>query len=146
MRPQLTAAIRGTKGLIIPTEPHGHKHTYYNYTIRIDSKALGWTGEPAKLRDAMMKSRLQAEGTQIGVWQNFILPAMTVFQAKNAFGKGCPWCLGEPVNYDVEQYPQSAQQHTDSHFGMTYPLRAPNTPATARKARGRRDSQGCLRT
>ena len=25
-----------------------------------------------------------------------------------------------------------AQRHTDSHFGMTYPLRAPNTPATAR--------------
>ncbi len=126
----LTASLRGTNGLIIPSEPRGHDHTYYNYTIRIDSKALGWTGEPGKLRDAMMKA-LQAEGTQIGVWQNFILPAMTVFQAKNAFGKGSPWCLGEPVNYDVKQYPQ-AQRHTDSHFGMTYPLRAPNTPVTAK--------------
>lgn len=126
----LIATLRGTKGLILPTEPAGHEHTYYNFTIRIDSAALGWRGEPATLRDAMMKA-MQAEGTQVHVWQQFILPAMTVFQAKNAFGKGSPWCLGEPVNYEVNQFPQ-AQRHTDSHFGMTTPLRAPNTPKTAK--------------
>jgi perosamine synthetase len=125
----LTESLRGTKGIILPTEPKNHEHTFYNYTIRIDSKALGWNGAPAKLRDAMMKA-LQAEGTQVGIWQQFILPDMTVFKAKNAFGKGSPWCLGEPVDYDAKKFP-IAQQHTDSHFGMTYPLRAPNTPKTA---------------
>jgi dTDP-4-amino-4,6-dideoxygalactose transaminase len=126
----LTETLRGVKGVILPTEPSGHEHTFYNYTIRIDSSALGWRSEPAKLRDAMMKA-MQAEGTQVGVWQQFILPEMTVFKAKNAFGKGSPWCLGEVVDYDPAHFPV-AQQHTDSHFGMTYPLRAPNTPATAR--------------
>lgn len=126
----LIDSLRGTKGLILPTEPARHAHTFYNFTIRIDSVALGWSGAPGKLRDAMMKA-MQAEGTQVGVWQHFILPDMTVFQAKNAFGKGSPWCLGEQVNYDPKQFPV-AQRHTESHFGMTYPLRAPNTPATAR--------------
>jgi dTDP-4-amino-4,6-dideoxygalactose transaminase len=126
----LIECLRGTRGLILPTEPPRHEHTYYNFTIRIDAEALGWRAAPAKLRDVMMKA-MQAEGTQVGVWQQFILPDMTVFKAKNAFGKGSPWCLGEHVDYDSKQFPV-AQKHTDSHFGMTYPLRAPNTPETAR--------------
>ena len=126
----LIETLRGTKGLILPTEPRGREHTYYNFTIRIDAEALGWRGHPAKLRDAMMEA-MKAEGTQVHVWQHFILPAMTVFAAKNAFGKGSPWCLGEPVDYDVANFPV-AQKHTNSHFGMTTPLRAPNTPETAR--------------
>ena len=126
----LADSLRGVKGLILPTEPAGHGHTFYNFTIRIDAEALGWRGHPAKLRDAMMKA-LQAEGTQVHVWQQFILPAMTVFQAKNAFGKGSPWCLAEPVDYLPARFPV-AQKHTDSHFGMTYPLRFPNDAAVAR--------------
>jgi len=125
----LIESLRGTKGLILPTEPAGHGHTFYNFTIRIDAEALGSPGHPAKLRDAMMEA-MKAEGTQVHVWQHFILPAMTVFAAKNAFGKGSPWCLGEAVDYDVAKFPV-AQRHTDSHFVMTTPLRAPNTPATA---------------
>jgi dTDP-4-amino-4,6-dideoxygalactose transaminase len=126
----LIDSLRGTKGLILPAEPPAHEHTYYNFTVRIDAEALGWRDHPAKLRDAMMTA-MQAEGTQVHVWQKFILPAMTVFQAKNAFGKGSPWCLGEPVDYDPSKFPV-AQKHTDSHFGLTTPLRAPNDPAVAR--------------
>ena len=72
-----------------------------------------------------------AEGVPASVWQHFILPAMTVFQAKNAYGHGCPWSCPHtvPVNYDTAQFPV-AQKHTDSHFGMTYPLRAPNDAST----------------
>jgi dTDP-4-amino-4,6-dideoxygalactose transaminase len=126
----LADALRGTKGLILPTEPPHHEHTSYNFTIRIDHEILGWTDHPAKLRDSMMKA-MQAEGTQVHVWQQFILPAMTVFQAKNAFGKNSPWCLGEPVDYSPSNYPV-AQKHTDSHFGMTTPLRAPNRAEQAK--------------
>jgi dTDP-4-amino-4,6-dideoxygalactose transaminase len=129
----LCDALRGTKGLILPTEPSGHEHTYYNFTIRIDSEALGHArlGEPAKLREAMMKA-MQAEGTQVHVWQQFILPAMTVFQAKNAFGKGSPWCLGEHVDYSPGKFPV-AQKHTDCHFGMTTPLRYPNDESVVKR-------------
>lgn len=126
----LIEELRNVKGLILPTEPAGHEHTYYNFTIRIDAKPLGWNGEPSRLRDAMMKA-MQAEGTQVGIWQRFILPAMTVFAAKNAFGKGSPWCLGQAVDYSPAQFPVS-QRHTDTHFGMTYPLRFPNGASEVR--------------
>ncbi|MCA1807899.1 MAG: DegT/DnrJ/EryC1/StrS family aminotransferase [Kiritimatiellia bacterium] len=118
--------LKGTPALILPTEPKGHTHNWYNFTSRIDMRAAKWTGEPSMLRNAVMAA-LKAEGAQVGVWQNFILPRMTVFQAKNAYGKGCPWdChLTKPVKYDPEAYPV-AQHHTDTHFGMTNPLRAPN--------------------
>ena len=131
--------LKGTPALILPTEPKNHTHNWYNFTSRIDMQAAGWSGEPMAFRNAVMAA-LRAEGAQVSVWQNFILPRMTVFQAKNAYGKGCPWdChLTEPVTYDPDAYPV-AQTHTETHFGMTYPLRAPNgkggVRATARAFR-----------
>ena len=130
----LNEALEGVKGLILPTEPEGRTHTYYNYTCRIDMDAVGWTGEPRRMRDAAMKA-LQAEGVPVSVWQGYILPAMTVFRAKNAYGGGCPWSCresGEGVDYDASRFP-AAQKHGDTHFGMTAPLRAPNGPEVATK-------------
>jgi dTDP-4-amino-4,6-dideoxygalactose transaminase len=128
----LRKGLQGIRGLIVPVEPPGFTHTWYNYTSRIDMAAIGWTGEPARMRDAVMKA-LNAEGVPVGVWQRFILPAMTVFQAKNAYGAGCPWSChgaGDGVEYDPQKFPV-AQRHTDTHFGMTTPLRAPNGPDVA---------------
>ncbi len=121
----LNKELKGTKGLILPVEPKDHFHNWYNYTSRIDFKAIGYTGDKSLFRDAVVAA-IQAEGAPVGVWQKFILPAMTVFRAKNAYGKGCPWhCQGnDDVNYDPAHFPV-AQFHTDTHFGMTTPLRAP---------------------
>ena len=128
----LTEAIDGVKGLILPREPEGHTHTWYNYTSRIDMDAIGWTGDPARMRDAVMKA-IVAEGAPVSVWQRFILPAMTVFQAKNAYGRGCPWAEHDAmdVDYDPAHFPV-ARHHADTHFGMTTPLRSPNTADVAR--------------
>lgn len=127
----LLKGLEGIRGLIVPTEPAGHTHNWYNFTSRIDMDALGWTGNPVVMRDAIMQG-LQAEGVPVGVWQHFILPAMTVFLAKNAYGQGCPWTcpFQTDVEYDPTQYP-AAQKHCDTHFGMTYPLRAPHGPEVA---------------
>ncbi|OQB74229.1 MAG: L-glutamine:2-deoxy-scyllo-inosose aminotransferase [candidate division TA06 bacterium ADurb.Bin131] len=127
----LTKELKGTKGLIIPFVPENHKHNWYNYTIRLVPEEFGWKGKPNIFRNAVMKA-IQAEGAKISVWQNFILPYMTVFQAKNAYGKGCPWSCpnSKSVSYNPEHYPV-AQRHTDTHFGMTEPLRAPNGPDVA---------------
>ncbi len=121
----LLKELAGLKGLILPVEPAGHSHNWYNFTSRLDLPAIGWTGDPGRFRDAVMAA-LQAEGVPASVWQRFMLPAMTVFRAKNAYGKGCPWhCQGnEDINYDPARFPV-AQRHTDTHFGMTVPLRAP---------------------
>ncbi len=123
----LNKGLKDVKGLLLPGEPDRCTSNWYNYTSRIDMDAIGWTGDPARMRDAVMKA-LQAEGAPVSVWQNFILPSMTVFRAKNAYGGGCPWSCngaGEGVEYNPEDYPV-AQKHCDTHFGMTVPLRAPN--------------------
>lgn len=119
--------LKGIKGLIPPVEPDGHFHNWYNFTSRVDVAALGWNGKPARLRDAIMKA-LQAEGAPVGIWQQFILPSMTVFRARNAYGRGCPWSCQNAmdIEYKPENYPV-AQKHCETHFGMTTPLRAPNS-------------------
>jgi dTDP-4-amino-4,6-dideoxygalactose transaminase len=129
----LSQAIADVPGLIPPTQPEGFLHSWYNYTNRIDMDAIGWTGDPVRMRDAVTKA-LNAEGVPVSVWQRFILPAMTVFQAKNAYGKGSPWAehgaMG--VDYSPGRFPV-AQRHADTHFGMTTPLRAPNSPDVAKR-------------
>ncbi len=52
---------------------------------------------------------------------------MTVFQAKNAYGHGCPWSCphAEAVDYSPERFPV-AQRHCERHTGITNPLRPPN--------------------
>ncbi|HEY3418327.1 MAG TPA: DegT/DnrJ/EryC1/StrS family aminotransferase [Armatimonadota bacterium] len=133
----LLQGIKDLPGIIVPVEPAGHLHNWYNFTTRIDMEAVGWTGNPVVLRDAVMKA-LNAEGIPVGIWQHFILPAMTVFRAKNAYGHGCPWHCehGLDVEYHPEDYPV-AQRHCDTHFGMTTPLRAPHgTDAAAALAEG----------
>lgn len=127
----LIEGLQGIPGLIVPTEPEGHTHNWYNFTSRVDMGSLGWTGDPCVMRDALMKA-LNAEGVPASTWQRYILPAMTVFWAKNAYGQGCPWSCpyGMDVEYDPKQFPR-AQRHCDTHFGMTTPLRAPNGPQVA---------------
>ena len=128
----LLEGLAGIPGLILPVEPEGSDHNWYNFTCRIDMDALGRSEPAARFRDAVMKA-LQAEGVGVGVWQRFILPAMTVFQARNAYGKGSPWSTtgNEDVVYEPGEFPV-AQRHADTHFGLTFPLRDPNTDEAAR--------------
>lgn len=128
---RLTECLQGVPYLILPTEPERHEHNFYNYTIRFDMAALGQTEDPAAYRNKMLKA-LQAEGVGTGVWQSYILPRMTVFQAKNGYGHGCPWTCphAAEVDYSPEQFPV-AEKHANSHTGMTMPLRSPNGPDVA---------------
>jgi len=128
----LTEELQGVPGLILPTAPEGCEHNWYNYTLRFDLEALGHTQDASEFRYKLIEA-MNAEGVQTGVWQHFILPAMTVFQAKNAYGKGCPWDCphAAAVDYSPERFPV-AQKHCDAHTGMTYPLRPPNGPDVAR--------------
>ena len=128
---RLTECLRGVPHLILPTEPLGYEHNWYNYTIRFDMEALGHAADASTFRDRIVQA-MNAEGVQTGVWQKFILPAMTVFQARNGYGKGCPWSCphASPVDYSLSQYPV-AQRHCDSHTGILPPLRSPNGPEAA---------------
>ncbi|MCZ7646457.1 MAG: DegT/DnrJ/EryC1/StrS family aminotransferase [Planctomycetota bacterium] len=123
---RLSARLRGAPGLILPAEPQGCTHNWYNYTLRFDMKYFGREEQPRAFRDKL-KAAMVAEGVQTSVWQNFILPEMTVFRAQNGFGAGHPWShpLARKISYDPAQYPQ-ARRHTETHTGMTVPLRYPN--------------------
>lgn len=122
----LTRHLQNIPGLILPTEPVGFKHNWYNYVLRFDMAYLGIEQQQAQFRDQIVKA-LTAEGVPTMVWQKFILPAMTVFQAKNGYGGGCPWScpMAEPVDYNLNQYPV-AQAHCDTHTCLVMALRAPN--------------------
>jgi hypothetical protein len=116
--------------LILPVEPEGFGHNYYNYTIRFDMKALGHARDAAAFRDKLVKA-LRAEGVDTGVWQGWPVPEMTSIAAKNAYGRGCPWsCTKSKVDYSLKQFPV-AVRHCRSHTGMTFPLRPPNGPDLA---------------
>lgn len=119
-------------GLILPKVPEGHQHNWYNFVFRVEPKVHGYDGAASIFRDAVMKA-IQAEGVPASVWQSFILPAMTVFQAKNAYGNGCPWkCpYAQDRTYNPEDYPV-AQKHCATHFAIIQPLRAPNDEKLAK--------------
>jgi dTDP-4-amino-4,6-dideoxygalactose transaminase len=123
---QLAGLLRGVPYLVLPTEPPGHEHNWYNYVIRFDMEALGHAADAAPFRDKIVRG-LRAEGVETVVWQRFILPRMTVFQAKNAYGRGAPWSSphAQPVDYSLEQYPV-AQKHCDTHTCLVQTLRKPN--------------------
>ncbi|MGC9348341.1 MAG: DegT/DnrJ/EryC1/StrS family aminotransferase [Anaerolineae bacterium] len=129
---RLADALQDVPGLILPQVPEGFEHNWYNYVLRFDIDALKGMYQgladltPRDLRKEIVDA-LNAEGVPNGFWQRFILPAMTVFQAKNAYGKGCPWLCNHsgPVDYSVDQYPV-AQRHCDTHTCISMALRAPN--------------------
>jgi len=130
----LTRELAGTPHLLLPTEPPECEHNWYNYTIRFDMGALGHAHDARAFRDKIVRA-LNAEGLETGVWQSFILPAMTVFQAKDAYGHGCPWSCphAQPVDYSAHRFPM-AVRHLETHTGMTTPLRAPNGADVAKLA------------
>jgi dTDP-4-amino-4,6-dideoxygalactose transaminase len=128
----LMAGLHGVPGLILPRVPDGRfRPNWYNFTLRFDMDALGHADDPRAFRDKLVEA-IRAEGVPNGYWQRFILPAMTVFQAKNGYGHGCPWDCphAAPVNYALDQYPV-AQRHCDTHTSVSMALRAPNGPPVA---------------
>jgi len=128
----LADSLADVPGLILPTVPADCDHIWYNLVLRFDMQALGHADNPGDFRDTLVGA-MKAEGVETVVWQRFILPAMTVFQAKNAYGKGCPWeCRhASPVDYSVEQFPV-AQHHCDTHTSFVMVLRSPNGTPEAR--------------
>ncbi len=124
------------KGLKLPYVPANCKHNWYNYNLRVDFDALGMGAlsneQKTRFRDAIWAS-LYDEGVVCGVWQRCILPQMTIFRSKNAYGKGYPWAVpgaDEGVNYDLSNFPE-AIKYCYSHIAIVQILRAPNDTAMA---------------
>ena len=128
---RLDERLQGVPYLILPTEPEGCEHNWYNYTIRFDVDALGHTADASDFRNKIVDA-VKAEGAPLSTWQRFILPAMTAFRGKNAYGRGCPWSCPytQPVDCSPGKYPV-AQKQVDTHAAVIMPLRPPNRPEVA---------------
>ena len=103
----LSKKLQGIQGVIPPSVPEGHYHTYYLYSVELDTSALGLDIEVGRLRNAVMKA-LAAENVDVMRWQKVPVPSQPMFQNKIAYGNGSPWnCPAGDVSYDVEQYPNA---------------------------------------
>ena len=121
--------LAGTPNLMLPYEPEWATHNWYNFNLRVDFAKMGVTdpAEQVKFRDAVAVA-LCDEGIVASVWQRFILPEMTVFAAKNAYGMGYPWSIpgaDEGVDYSLEKFP-NALEYSRKHISIVHTLRAPN--------------------
>ena len=121
--------LAGTPNMLLPYEPEYATHNWYNFNLRIDFDKLGMSDPHDQIffRYAVSMA-LQSEGIRANVWQRFILPEMTVFTAKNAYGMGYPWSIpgaDEGVDYSLEKFP-NALEYSRKHISIVQTLRAPN--------------------
>jgi len=124
----LSSLLQESSSLILPDEIKDCRCTYSAYVLRINESIA--SGDLKEFRDQYVHA-LEAEGLHrhVAVWQRYILPEMTVFLAKNAYGKGCPWTCshaGDSKHNDVIRFPIS-QKHCDTSFCLNTLLRhSPN--------------------
>lgn len=105
----------------------------YAFVIRTDNSAAEERGVTRRqLTDGIVKA-LEAERLPC-MAARWVLPEHTVFQAKNAYGKGSPWSDNHSrkgVSYDLKQYPV-ARACADSCIWISVNThRPPNGPKQA---------------
>jgi perosamine synthetase len=121
----LTEHLAKLPGIIVPHIPSGCTSGFYQYRLRLDTKALGLT-MPVKEFRLKLLAALGAEGVEASLWQTVPVPGQTLFQERTGYGLGCPWqCpLGEEVKYDLAEYPETMKLLEDSLVvgSHTFPL------------------------
>ncbi len=130
----LTRELRKIPGVIPPFIPEDRTHTYYVYRVRLNPEELGINMPIDKFRYAVQWA-LDAEGVTTSEWQNAPVPAQTLFQEKQGYGKGCPWNCSfsrgkSKIVYDIYDYPETLKMLKSSFvLGsiMEGNVRPPNT-------------------
>lgn len=112
-------------GVEPPYVPPDRKHVYWMYPLRFRAGDAGVDIQPRKFRLAL-ESALKAEGLPIGQWQRIPVPAQSLFQFKEGYGKGCPWACPfytsrvEPmysiVEYGGYDYPETLKMLDEVTF------------------------------
>lgn len=79
----------------------------YAYVLRTDPAYAKTRGVGNIQMTDALRNALQAEGVTVNPTR-WLLPAHTVFQARNGYGHGSPWTDGharQGIHYDLDQYP-----------------------------------------
>ncbi|MBN2452210.1 MAG: DegT/DnrJ/EryC1/StrS family aminotransferase [Lentisphaeria bacterium] len=103
----LTAALEQIPGLKGPCKPANREPVYFSYIVEFRPEELGLDVPIASFKAAMQRA-LAAEGIGLGQWQRVPVPAQSVFQNKQGYGRGCPWSCafyGREITYRGEDYP-----------------------------------------
>jgi dTDP-4-amino-4,6-dideoxygalactose transaminase len=111
----LTAELGQIPGILPPYVAPDCVSSYYQYRLRLDSKALGLSMPIREFRLKLLAA-LGAEGVEVSLWQTVPVPGQTLFQERTGYGQGCPWqCpLGAEVKYDLAEYPETLRLLEDS--------------------------------
>jgi dTDP-4-amino-4,6-dideoxygalactose transaminase len=100
--------LEGVPHLVRPFSTSEQRTNGYAYVLRCDrAYARGRGVTLAGMRDAL-RAALIAEGVPVAP-ARWLLPAHTVFQARNGYGQGCPWTCGRArpdVSYALSRYPE----------------------------------------
>ncbi len=103
----LANLLRDTPHLIPSFSSAERPTNGYAYVLRTDPAYAQQRGVSLSELTNSVAAALKAEGVPFSR-ANWLLPAHSVFQAKNAYGKGSPWTDGharKDVSYDLAQYP-----------------------------------------
>lgn len=124
---KLETLLAGTPHLVRPFSSAERPTNGYAYVLRTDPAYATHRGMPlSDLTDAVAAA-IKAEGLKLAR-ANWLLPAHTVFQVKDAYGKGYPWSdphARRDVNYDLDQFPV-AQRCVDTCLWNINTHRPPN--------------------
>ena len=128
---RLYEGLEGTPHLIRPFTSAERPTNGYAFVLRTDPAVAKAKGVSSRQFTDAVVDALKAEGVPCSA-ARWVLPAHTVFQARNAYGHGSPWTDGHArrgVRYDLAQYPV-AQACADSCIWLSVNThRPPNGPA-----------------
>jgi dTDP-4-amino-4,6-dideoxygalactose transaminase len=123
----LTKALADIPGVSGPITPAGREPVYFSYIVEFRPQEAG-LDLPVTVFKAAVQKLLAAEGVGMGQWQRVPVPAQSVFQDMQGYGKGCPWTCahyGKPIRYCGEDYPETLRFIAEhSYLSGVYP---PNT-------------------
>jgi dTDP-4-amino-4,6-dideoxygalactose transaminase len=123
--------LDGTPHLVPPFSTPDRPTNGYAYVWRVDPAYAQERGVNLRRLTEGIVAALRAEGVAMSQ-ANWMLPAHSVFQAKNAFGHGAPWTYARSeVSYDLDQYPVT-QDCVDTCLWNVNTHRPPNGEAQVR--------------
>ncbi len=130
---RLDDLLKDTPHLVRPYSSEARPTTGYAYVVRLDPAYAIKRG--ANLSDATdaLAAAIKAEGLGLSR-AKWLLPAHTVFQAQDAYGKGSPWSDGHAradINYALDQY-TTAQRCVDTCLWNINTHRPPNGESQVR--------------
>jgi dTDP-4-amino-4,6-dideoxygalactose transaminase len=105
----LTSRIKDLPSVRVQQVPPDRTHSYFFYPFRVQPYKDGIDVPVWAFRDALAEA-LQAEGVPAQRWQPHLVPEQTLFQFRDAYGKGCPWSCPfarQGITYDAAEYPEA---------------------------------------